>query len=189
MQDLGQALLAPLIGEPPDDDAALPVARVRVPAGGAVAAWEYPAVLERVADVRAETAGQLTRWGLDELGFTTELIVSELVTNAIRYAGGPVLLRLIKDRRLICEVSDTSQTQPHLRRALTDEGCSSSPSSHTAGAAGTPPPARPSGRSSSSTARRREEEGPDRARPVGGPGHQGTFTQSRVRSTAIFQPA
>ncbi|MFJ6722938.1 ATP-binding protein, partial [Streptomyces sp. NPDC091259] len=38
-------------------------------------------------------------------------------------AGGPVGLRLIKDRVLICEVSDTSQTQPHLRRAqLTDEG-------------------------------------------------------------------
>ncbi|WP_405665901.1 SpoIIE family protein phosphatase [Streptomyces sp. NBC_01166] len=123
VQDLGQALLAPFLGEPPDDDAALLVARVRASAGGAVAAWEFPADMERVADARAETAGQLTRWGLDELVFTTELIVSELVTNAMRYAGGPVLLRLIKDRRLICEVSDTSQTQPHLRRArLTDEG-------------------------------------------------------------------
>ncbi|MFJ6855627.1 SpoIIE family protein phosphatase [Streptomyces sp. NPDC091271] len=123
VQDLGQALLAPVLGEPPDDDAALLVARVRISAGGAVAAWEYPAEMERVADARAETAAQLTRWGLDELVFTTELIVSELVTNAMRYAGGPVLLRLIKDRRLICEVSDTSQTQPHLRRArLTDEG-------------------------------------------------------------------
>ncbi|MFJ4841520.1 SpoIIE family protein phosphatase [Streptomyces sp. NPDC088746] len=123
VQDLGQALLAPFLGEPPDDDAALLVARVRASAGGAVAAWEYPADIERVADARAETAGQLTRWGLDDLVFTTELIVSELVTNAMRYAGGPVLLRLIKDRRLICEVSDTSQTQPHLRRArLTDEG-------------------------------------------------------------------
>nr|PPQ60247.1 protein phosphatase [Streptomyces sp. QL37] len=123
VQDLGQALLAPFLGTPPDDDAALLVARVRVPAGGAVAAWEFPADMERVGDARAETARQLTRWGLDELVFTTELIVSELVTNAMRYAGGPVLLRLIKDRRLICEVSDTSQTQLHLRRArLTDEG-------------------------------------------------------------------
>ncbi|GAB2891551.1 hypothetical protein GCM10027074_69700 [Streptomyces deserti] len=55
--------------------------------------------------------------------FTTELIVSELVTNAIRYGGAPVALRLIRDQRLICEVSDPSQTQPHLRRARwTDEG-------------------------------------------------------------------
>ncbi|MER6160265.1 hypothetical protein ABT147_32710 [Streptomyces sp. NPDC001868] len=38
--------------------------------------------------------------------FTTELIVSELVTNAIRYGGAPVGLRLIRDQRLICEVSD-----------------------------------------------------------------------------------
>ncbi|WP_435851196.1 ATP-binding protein [Streptomyces tibetensis] len=55
--------------------------------------------------------------------FTTELIVSELVTNAIRYGGAPVGLRLIRDQRLICEVSDPSQAQPHLRRARwTDEG-------------------------------------------------------------------
>ncbi|GAA2494946.1 hypothetical protein GCM10010393_28730 [Streptomyces gobitricini] len=55
--------------------------------------------------------------------FTTELIVGELVTNAIRYGGAPVGVRLIRDQRLICEVSDPSQTQPHLRRARpTDEG-------------------------------------------------------------------
>ncbi|MCZ4122277.1 SpoIIE family protein phosphatase [Streptomyces sp. H39-S7] len=123
VQELGQAVLAPFLSEPPDDDAALLVARVRASAEGTVAAWEYPADMERVAEARSRTADQLARWGLDELTFTTELIVSELVTNAMRYAGGPVLLRLIKDQRLICEVSDTSQTQPHLRRArLTDEG-------------------------------------------------------------------
>ena len=61
--------------------------------------------------------------GLDELQFTTELVVSELVTNAIRYGTAPVRLRLIKDRALICEVSDGSSTSPHLRRArTTDEG-------------------------------------------------------------------
>ncbi|MGA5356599.1 ATP-binding protein [Streptomyces purpurascens] len=60
---------------------------------------------------------------MEHLVFTTELIVSELVTNAIRYGGAPVGLRLIRDQRLICEVSDPSQTQPHLRRARwTDEG-------------------------------------------------------------------
>ncbi|KJY45101.1 hypothetical protein VR46_16695, partial [Streptomyces sp. NRRL S-444] len=66
----------------------------------------------------------LTRWGLGELAFTAELVVSELVTNAYRYGGGtPVTLRLIRDRSLICEVSDSSSTAPHLRRArTTDEG-------------------------------------------------------------------
>ncbi|MFF3846417.1 hypothetical protein [Streptomyces sp. NPDC002328] len=40
----------------------------------------------------------------------------ELVTNAIRYGGAPVGLRLIRDQRLLCADSDPSQTQPHLRR-------------------------------------------------------------------------
>jgi anti-sigma regulatory factor (Ser/Thr protein kinase) len=50
--------------------------------------------------------------------------VSELVTNAIRYGEPPIRLRLIHDAEtLICEVSDSSHTAPHLRRAKTfDEG-------------------------------------------------------------------
>ncbi|MCX5232868.1 ATP-binding protein [Streptomyces sp. NBC_00233] len=65
----------------------------------------------------------LETWGLQDLAFVTELVTSELVTNAIRYAGGPVGLRLINDSALICEVSNPSQTQPRLKHArLTDEG-------------------------------------------------------------------
>jgi hypothetical protein len=57
------------------------------------------------------------------VAFTTGLVVSELVTNAIRHAESPIQLRLIRDRTLICEVSDGSSTAPHLRRALAfDEG-------------------------------------------------------------------
>jgi anti-sigma regulatory factor (Ser/Thr protein kinase) len=60
---------------------------------------------------------------LEELEFTTELILSELVTNAIRYGSAPVRVRLLRDRSLICEVSDGSNTSPHLRyAALSDEG-------------------------------------------------------------------
>ncbi|MFP1624336.1 ATP-binding protein [Streptomyces sp. 5K101] len=67
---------------------------------------------------------QLSHWGLDKLSFTTELVASELVTNAIRYAGGgPVGLRLIRAAVLICEVSDASNTHPRMRRArATEEG-------------------------------------------------------------------
>lgn len=55
--------------------------------------------------------------------FLAELVVSELVTNAIRYGAGPIQLRLIWHDTLICEVSDSSNTAPHLRRARTfDEG-------------------------------------------------------------------
>lgn len=61
--------------------------------------------------------------GLADLSFTTELIVTELATNALVHATAPVMLRMIKDAKLICEVSDASHTAPHPRRARTyDEG-------------------------------------------------------------------
>jgi hypothetical protein len=64
-----------------------------------------------------------SRWHLDELGFPTELSLSELVTHSIRHAAGPVRVRLLRTRSLICEVSDASSTALHLRRAaITDEG-------------------------------------------------------------------
>lgn len=67
--------------------------------------------------------GQLSRWGLDESAFATELLLSELVTNAVRYGAGPIRVRLIHDRTLICEVYDTSSTAPRMRHAATtDEG-------------------------------------------------------------------
>ncbi|GDY71695.1 hypothetical protein SAV31267_011800 [Streptomyces avermitilis] len=76
-----------------------------------------------VAEMRSAVTRQLTEWGLDELAFTTELILSELVTNAIRYGSGPIHVRVLWDRSLICEVSDNSSTSPHLRYAAsTDEG-------------------------------------------------------------------
>jgi anti-sigma regulatory factor (Ser/Thr protein kinase) len=66
---------------------------------------------------------RLRAWGLDEAAFVTGLVVSELVTNAIRHAGSPIQLRLIRDRTLICEVSDGTSTAPHLRRGpALDEG-------------------------------------------------------------------
>ncbi|NUK66656.1 SpoIIE family protein phosphatase [Streptomyces lunaelactis] len=105
------------------DDVALLVARTRVLAAEKVATWELPVEATAAARARTLTASQLAEWGLEEMVFTTELIVSELVTNAYRYGGGPIALRLIRDSHLICEVSDTGSTSPHLRRArTTDEG-------------------------------------------------------------------
>ncbi len=81
------------------------------------------------------------------MAFTTELIVSELVTNAIRYGIEPIRLRLLHDRdSLICEVADGSSTSPHLRRAATTDetggGCSWSPGSRSGGVRATWPAAR-----------------------------------------------
>ncbi|MEV7321920.1 PAS domain-containing protein [Streptomyces sp. NPDC093970] len=89
-----------------------------------VSTWEFPADPAVVATARSLVEHQLCVWGLDAAAFTTELVVSELVTNAIRYGRGPFGLRMIRDRQvLICEVSDGSATAPHLRYARSsDEG-------------------------------------------------------------------
>ncbi|MEV5973976.1 SpoIIE family protein phosphatase [Streptomyces sp. NPDC051921] len=106
-----------------EDDAVLLLARTRLLAEDRVATWDLPSDPAVVAKARALTERRLTSWHLGEIAFTTELIVSELVTNAIRYGNPPIRLRLIHDRSLICEVSDTAATSPHLRHAATtDEG-------------------------------------------------------------------
>ncbi|MEU3600349.1 SpoIIE family protein phosphatase [Streptomyces sp. NPDC006798] len=117
------AVLRALLPENPRDDVALLVGRTRVLDPSRVAEWGVPSDPSAVAELRARVARTLKEWDLDDEAFTTELILSELVTNAIRYAVGPIRVRLIRDRALICEVSDHSSTSPHLRQAAsTDEG-------------------------------------------------------------------
>ena len=112
-----------LLAGPPSDDVALLLARTCALPPEKVVTWEIPADAEHVARARELAAEQMRVWRLDEASFITELVVSELVTNAIRYGGPPIQLRLIHNSSLICEVSDSSSTAPHLRRArVTDEG-------------------------------------------------------------------
>ncbi|MGY4976898.1 SpoIIE family protein phosphatase [Streptomyces sp. 900105755] len=107
----------------PSDDVALIVARTRALGADRIAEWQVPADPAAVSDVRSRVTRQLAEWNLDELSFTTELLLSELVTNAIRHGRAPIGVRLLRDRTLICEVSDGSTTSPHLRYAAsTDEG-------------------------------------------------------------------
>ncbi|MFD7406906.1 SpoIIE family protein phosphatase [Streptomyces sp. NPDC059866] len=105
------------------DDVALLLARTHALGADQVASWDVPVNPAAVADVRARATRRVEAWGLGELAMTTELIVSELVTNAIRYAAPPIRLRLLRDSRLTCEVADASSTAPRLRHARsTDEG-------------------------------------------------------------------
>ncbi|MFJ6118768.1 MULTISPECIES: ATP-binding protein [unclassified Streptomyces] len=69
-------------------------------------------------------ARRLTEWGLEDLRDRTQLIVSELVTNAVRHSTGPIGLRLIQHQVLTCEVFDTGANSPHLRhaRAIDENG-------------------------------------------------------------------
>ncbi|MFI9306870.1 SpoIIE family protein phosphatase [Streptomyces triculaminicus] len=122
-QKMCDAVLGALLPARQADDIALVIARTRCLEADLIATWELPADPAVVAAARADITRQLTEWGLEELGFTTELITSELITNAIRHASGPIGVRLLRDRALICEVSDTSSTAPHLRYAAAeDEG-------------------------------------------------------------------
>ncbi|MQY36813.1 hypothetical protein SRB17_48150 [Streptomyces sp. RB17] len=105
------------------DDIALLTARTRKFPPSGVAAWEVPSDPALVLAVRVLCRETLLQWGLEATVFATELIVSELVTNAIRYGSPAVGIRLLHGRSLICEVSDGSGTSPRLRRAATvDEG-------------------------------------------------------------------
>ncbi|MFF7215141.1 SpoIIE family protein phosphatase [Streptomyces sp. NPDC008238] len=106
-----------------EDGLALLLARTHPLDPGKLATWTVPPVPAAVGDMRSLVLRQLGQWGLEHLAFSTELIVSELITNAIRHGQDPIRLRLILDRTLICEVSDTASTSPHIRRAATtDEG-------------------------------------------------------------------
>ncbi|MGV9943569.1 SpoIIE family protein phosphatase [Streptomyces sp. NPDC003401] len=116
-------VLATLLPAAPDDDVALLVARTHTLGAGQVATWRLPSDPAVVTQARKQVTDQLTAWELDESAFAIELVVSELVTNAIRYGRPPIQLRLIHDGSLTCEVSDAGSTSPHLRRAHSfDEG-------------------------------------------------------------------
>ncbi|MFF1837033.1 SpoIIE family protein phosphatase [Streptomyces sp. NPDC058231] len=118
-----RAVLDALLPAEATDDVALLVARTRALTADQIAEWDVPLDPVAVAGIRAAVVAKLDDWDLSELGFTTELILSELITNAIRYASPPVRVRLLRDRSLICEVSDGSSTSPHLSyAAATDEG-------------------------------------------------------------------
>ncbi|MFF8783974.1 SpoIIE family protein phosphatase [Streptomyces sp. NPDC015125] len=106
-----------------DDDIALLAARFDGIAPSDVAYWYL--------DPKAQTAGQarrlarraLARWGLEELTDQLELLVSEVVTNAVRYAERPITLRLLRTDVLRCEVGDDVPQLPRLRQARpSDEG-------------------------------------------------------------------
>ncbi|MGG8408702.1 SpoIIE family protein phosphatase, partial [Streptomyces sp. 12297] len=116
-------VLAAVLLPAPGDDIALLVAETRRLPADRIAEFEVPADPAAVSRVRGASTAQLAAWDLDGIAFNIELVLSELVTNAIRYGAEPIRVRLMRDRGLICEVSDGSSTSPHLRyAATTDEG-------------------------------------------------------------------
>nr|WP_254219140.1 MULTISPECIES: SpoIIE family protein phosphatase/ATP-binding protein [unclassified Streptomyces] len=122
-EEICEAVFEAMLPEHRSDDVALLVARTRLLDRSDVADWDVPRDPAAVGTVRNACSRQLSAWGLDDIAFTTELMLSELLTNAIRHGSDPIHVRLLRERALICEVSDGSSTSPHLRRAATtDEG-------------------------------------------------------------------
>jgi serine phosphatase RsbU (regulator of sigma subunit) len=123
LEALSDTVMDTVLPEHRTDDAALLLARTHALDRRHVTDWDVEPDPEQVPRIRKFAVDQVDAWGLEEASFVTELVVSELVTNAIRYGEPPIRLRLIRDTSLICEVSDASSTAPHLRRARAfDEG-------------------------------------------------------------------
>ncbi|MFJ9420235.1 SpoIIE family protein phosphatase [Streptomyces sp. NPDC101227] len=123
LEDVCDHVLSALDTSHGEDDIALLMARVHGLPKDAVGDWSLAPEARSVARARELARDQLTDWGLQDLVDTTELLVSELVTNALRHGHGEIRLRLLLDRTLVCEVWDADLAQPRRRRARdTDEG-------------------------------------------------------------------
>lgn len=92
---------------------------------GDCAEWTFSAEPGAVRTARAAVRGQLRTWALDSVGDTAALLVSELVTNSLRHAHGPIGLRLVRPAGLphvlLVEVSDPLPDPPRERRAHPDD--------------------------------------------------------------------
>jgi anti-sigma regulatory factor (Ser/Thr protein kinase) len=122
LDDLCSSVMETVPTEAPSDDVTLLLVRTRALSAAQIASWELPTDPAVVCTARHVVARQLSEWGLEHLVPTTELVVSELVTNAIHHGAGPIRLRLIQHQVLTCEVFDSGTCSPRLRDArIVDE--------------------------------------------------------------------
>ncbi|GAA0390982.1 hypothetical protein Acor_19110 [Acrocarpospora corrugata] len=105
------------------DDIALLLARVHELAPDETAFCALPADPRFVGHARRFVRATLGEWGLGAMVDTTELIISELVTNALKHGWPPIELRLLRVHRrtLVCEVSDGSPTPPAVRTPTSED--------------------------------------------------------------------
>ncbi|MEU5576925.1 MULTISPECIES: ATP-binding protein [Streptomyces] len=92
---------------------------------GDCAEWDFPADPGAVRTARHVVREQLGDWDLGSLGDITALLVSELVTNSLRHASGPIGVRLVRPAdplgTLLVEVSDPLPDPPLARAAAPDD--------------------------------------------------------------------
>ncbi|MEU9631743.1 MULTISPECIES: ATP-binding SpoIIE family protein phosphatase [Streptomyces] len=125
LQRSARQIVSTLAPAPQRDDVTLLLARMIGYRKEDTATWRLPARGDAPARARAQVAELLRRWGTrDDTRDNALLLVSELVTNAVRFAEGPITVRLIRaGHGLLCEVGDSGNGRPRLRRGdLLDNG-------------------------------------------------------------------
>jgi serine phosphatase RsbU (regulator of sigma subunit) len=117
LEELCKATLAGVYADHQRDDIAVLMARLRRLRPDQHVTWKLASELTSARRARMLVRRRLRRWGLAELVPTAELLASELVTNAVRYAQGSIALRLVREGGLVIEVLDDSAALPRLRHA------------------------------------------------------------------------
>jgi serine phosphatase RsbU (regulator of sigma subunit) len=117
LEELCKATLAGVYADHQRDDIAVLMARLRRLTPDQHVTWKLASELTSARRARMLVRRRLRRWGLSELIPTAELLASELVTNAVRYAQGSIALRLVREGGLVVEVLDDSAALPRLRHA------------------------------------------------------------------------
>ncbi|MBO0805635.1 MAG: SpoIIE family protein phosphatase [Nocardiopsaceae bacterium] len=115
LEDLCKTSLDGVYADAQRDDIAVLIAKLRRIPEENRCYWPLECEDTSVRQARQLIRNPLKRWGLEDLEPITELLVSELVTNAIRYAKGDIRLRLVREpESVVCEVHDTSPALPRV---------------------------------------------------------------------------
>lgn len=115
--ELCEILIRKLHASEREDDVALLVARLDGIPSSDVAQWLLQPQPSTPRQVRRLVRRTLADWDLATCADVTELLASELATNAVRYASRPIELRLMRTDVLLCEVKDDDHHLPVLRSA------------------------------------------------------------------------
>ncbi|MCZ4124672.1 SpoIIE family protein phosphatase [Streptomyces sp. H39-S7] len=109
------AVLDALSAQDSEDDIAIIMARALPVHDDWIARLPLSDDMSVVGEARQFTRARLLSWGLPSLSDISELLVSELVSNALLHTGMPTELRLFRDRVLTLEVADTDSQVPRVR--------------------------------------------------------------------------
>ncbi|GAA1508512.1 hypothetical protein GCM10009677_46590 [Sphaerisporangium rubeum] len=84
------------------------------------ASWVLDEDLASIPLARRLVRERLKDWGREEDGDVAELLLTELLTNALRHAGGAPVVTLIADGAVLrCEVRDSGPGRPRMHAAET----------------------------------------------------------------------